>query len=64
VPRPGPGRVRERLAGKDDHVVKVGPALERVGSFAAFLGEAFDESLSYAALRKAESVEEFRGHNT
>ena len=34
----------------------VAPALERVGDFAAFLGEEFDEALSYAALRKAESV--------
>ena len=48
--------VRAHLAGKDDHVVRVAPALERVGSFAAFLGEEFDEALSYAALRKAESV--------
>ncbi|MEZ5693867.1 MAG: hypothetical protein R3D99_08505 [Altererythrobacter sp.] len=44
------------IAGKDDHVVKVAPALERVGDFAAFLGEDFDEAMSYAALRKAESV--------
>jgi putative transposase len=44
------------LAGEDDHVVRVAPALERVGDFAAFLGEPFDEALSYAALRKAESV--------
>jgi len=48
--------VRAHLAGKDDHVVRVGPALERLGDFAAFLGEEFDEALSYAALRKAESV--------
>ena len=32
------------------------PALERVGDFAAFLGEDFDKALAYAALRKAESV--------
>ena len=44
------------LAGEDDHVVRVAPALERVGDFAQFLGEDFDEALSYAALRKAESV--------
>ena len=37
-------------------IVKVAPALERVGDFAAFLGEDFDEALTYAALRKAESV--------
>jgi putative transposase len=44
------------IAGADDHVVRVAPALERVGDFAAFLGEPFDEALTYAALRKAESV--------
>ena len=37
-------------------MVTVAPALERVGDFAAFLGEEFDEALAYAALRKAESV--------
>ena len=42
---------RAHLAGEDDHVVRVAPALERVGDFAAFLGEPFDEALSYAALR-------------
>lgn len=47
---------RALLAGADDHVVTVAPALERVGNFAAFLGEEFDEALSYAALRRAESV--------
>ena len=47
---------RALLAGEDDHVVHVAPALERVGDFAAFLGEAFDEALTYAALRKAESL--------
>ncbi len=48
--------VGAHLSGQDDHVVKVASALERVGDFAAFLGESFDEALSYAALRKAESV--------
>lgn len=47
---------RAHLAGADDHVVKVAPALERAGDFGAFLGEPFDEALGYAALRKAESV--------
>ena len=47
---------RALIAGADDHVVTVAPALERVGDFAAFLGEDFNEALSYAALRKAESV--------
>lgn len=40
----------------DDGVVTVAPALERVGDFAAFLDEAFDETFTYAALRKAESI--------
>ena len=44
------------LRGADDHVVKVAPALERVGDFGAFLDEAFDEALTYAPLRKAESI--------
>ena len=44
------------LAGADDHVVKVAPALERVGDFASFLSADFDEAMTYAALRKAESV--------
>jgi putative transposase len=48
--------VRAHLAGADDHVVRVAPGLERVGNFAAFLGQDFDEALSYAALRNAESV--------
>jgi putative transposase len=47
---------RALIAGQDDGLVKAGPALERVGDFAAFLGEEFDEALTYAALRKAESV--------
>lgn len=44
------------IAGEDDQVVTVAPALERVGDFAAFLDEAFDEALDYAPLRRAESV--------
>lgn len=47
---------RRLLSGQDDDVVTVAPALERVGDFAAFLGKAFDEELTYADLRKAESV--------
>jgi putative transposase len=47
---------RAHLAKSDDHVVKVAPALERIGDFAAFLGEDFDEAMTYAALRKAESI--------
>ena len=48
--------VRAHFARADDHVVKVDPALERVDDFRDFLGEEFDEAMSYAALRKAESV--------
>jgi putative transposase len=48
--------VRAHLAGASDGVVTVEPALERVGDFAAFLSEDFDEAMTYAALRKAESV--------
>ena len=44
------------LAGKDDDVVKVAPVLERVGDFSAFLGQEFDETASFGALRKAETI--------
>ena len=47
---------RAHLAGESTPYVDVVPALERVGNFTAFLGEAFDEAMTYAALRKAESV--------
>ena len=47
---------RALIAGVDDHVVRVAPALARIGDFAAFLGQDFDEALAYGALRKAESV--------
>ncbi|WCT74544.1 transposase [Sphingomonas naphthae] len=48
--------VAAHLAGRDDPVARVAPGLERVGDFATFLGEDFDEALGYAALRRAESV--------
>lgn len=48
--------VRAHFAGADNHVVKVAPALERVGDFRTFLGEDFDEAFTYAALRKAETI--------
>ena len=48
--------VRAHYAGKDDHVVRVAPALERVGDFRTFLGTDFDEAFTYAALRKAETI--------
>lgn len=47
---------RAHIAGTSNGHVDVAPALERVGDFSAFLGEAFDEAMTYAALRKAESV--------
>ncbi|WP_423141116.1 transposase [Parablastomonas sp. CN1-191] len=46
---------RALIAGQDDHVAKVTPALERVGDF-AFLSEPLDAALTYAALSRAESV--------
>lgn len=48
--------VRAHHAGEDDHVVRVAPALERIGDFEAFLGADFDEAFTYAALRKAETI--------
>lgn len=47
---------RAHLAGEDDAVVRVAPVLERVGDFARFLDEPFDEPAAYAALRRAETV--------
>lgn len=44
--------VRAHLAGVDDDVVTVGPALDRTGDFAAFLGHASDDE-AIAALRGA-----------
>ena len=48
--------VHAHYSGQDDHVVRVAPALERVGDFGAFLSVDFDEALSYAGLRKAETI--------
>jgi len=48
--------VRAHLAGTDDTVVRVAPVLERVGNFAGFLAEPFDENAAYAALRRAETI--------
>ena len=47
---------RAHLTGLSNRFVRVEPALERVGDFAAFLSEPFDEAMTYAALRKAESI--------
>jgi putative transposase len=46
--------VRAHLAGKDGHVVKVAPVLERYGDFAAFIDEAADEA-AWRRLRMSES---------
>lgn len=48
--------VQAHIAGEDDHVVRVAPALDRIGDFKAFLDEEFDEDFTYAALRKAETL--------
>ena len=48
--------VRAHLAGRDDRVVRVAPALERTGDFHAFLAAAFDEDAAFTPLRRAESV--------
>tara|TARA_R110002153_G_scaffold112608_1_gene254729 strand:- start:1143 stop:1463 length:321 start_codon:yes stop_codon:yes gene_type:complete len=47
---------RAHLAGHDNGVVKVAPVLERVGDFAQFLGEPFDEDAAYAPLKRAETI--------
>ena len=48
--------VRAHLAGTDDAVVRVKPALERVGDFAAFLAGEVDEDAAFAPLRRAETI--------
>jgi len=47
---------RAHIAREDDHVVKVAPALARVGDFRPFLVEDFDQAFTYAALRHAETI--------
>lgn len=44
------------IAGRDDRFVTAGPALQRLDDFAAFLSEDFNEALTYAAIRRAESA--------
>jgi putative transposase len=48
--------VRAHLSGRDDGVATVAPILERTGSFAAFLREAFDEGAAFDPLRRAETT--------
>ncbi len=47
---------RAHLAGVDDHVVKVAPVLERIGDFARFVDDPFDEDTAYGALRRGETI--------
>jgi putative transposase len=48
--------VRAHLAGEDDGLVRVAPALARYGGFAAFLGEGADEDAdAWRALRRSET---------
>ncbi len=47
---------RAHIAGVDDNMVKVAPVLARVGDFAQFLDEPFDEDTAYPALRCAETI--------
>ncbi len=48
--------VAAHFAGRDDGVVTVGPVLSRVGPFADFLGERFDEDSTFAPLRRSETT--------
>lgn len=48
--------MRAHLAGEDDALVRVAPALDRYGDFAAFIAEAADDPDGWRALRKAEST--------
>ena len=54
--RIGWSSTQAHCAGEDNHVVRVAPAIERIGDFRAFVCEDFDETSTYAALRKAESI--------
>jgi putative transposase len=45
--------VRAHLAGRDDAVVRVAPALSRVGGFATFLGAPFDPANEFDPVRLA-----------
>jgi putative transposase len=48
--------VRAHLAGADDALVRVAPALERYGDFARFLGEPADYTDPWRALRRSETT--------
>jgi len=46
---------RAHLAGKDDELVTVAPAMERYGDFGAFLGAEGDYAAAWQALRRSET---------
>ena len=48
--------VRAHLGGRDDGVIMATRVLDRVGSFADFLGEAIDENVALASLRRSETT--------
>ncbi len=47
---------RAPLAGADDRVVKVAPVLERIGNFAGFVNEPFEDAVAYGAIRRGETI--------
>ncbi|MEX2618188.1 MAG: transposase [Alphaproteobacteria bacterium] len=47
--------VRAHLAERDDALVRVGPVLERYGSFAGFLGQDRDDAAAWRGLRMSET---------
>ena len=47
--------VRAHLAGRDDELVRVAPAIERYGRFADFLGAPADYADAWRALRQSET---------
>ncbi|MGQ0659399.1 transposase [Sphingosinicella sp.] len=47
--------VRAHLAGEDDELARVAPALDRYGRFADFLGASADDGEAWRALRRAET---------
>jgi putative transposase len=47
--------VRAHLAGTDDELVRVRPALERYGDFARFLGDSADHKDAWGQLRRSET---------
>jgi len=48
--------VAAHLAGEDDQLVKVAPALERYGDFAALLEEEIEDETGFQGLRQSETT--------